>query len=48
MSAKYYQKPKKGFEKSPVKGFFFLSRFSFTNIHDSLDSRGRGRLFLFL
>ena len=26
--------------------FFFLSWFSFTNIHDSQDSRGRGRLFL--
>ena len=24
--------------------FFFLSGFSFTNIHDSGDSRGRGRL----
>ena len=24
----------------------FLSGFSFTNIHDSQDSRGRGRLFL--
>ena len=23
---------------------FFLSRFSFTNIHDSRDSRGRGRV----
>ena len=26
--------------------FFFLSGFSFTNIHDSQDGRGRGRLFL--
>ena len=25
--------------------FFFLSRFSFTNIHESLDCRGRGRAF---
>ena len=24
--------------------FFFLSGFSFTNIHDSRDSRGRGRV----
>ena len=24
--------------------FFFLSGFSFTNIHDSQDSRGRGRV----
>ena len=27
---------------------FFLSRFSFTNIHDSRDSRGKGRQFLLL
>ena len=27
--------------------FFFLSGFSFTNIHDSQDSRRRGRLYLF-
>ena len=26
--------------------FFFLSGFSFTNIHESLDCRGRGRAFL--
>ena len=25
---------------------FFLSRFSFTNIHDSRDSKGKGRLSL--
>ena len=25
---------------------FFLSGFSFTNIHESQDSRGRGRAFL--
>ena len=28
--------------------FFFLSGFSFTNIHDSQDSRGRGRLSIWL
>ena len=27
---------------------FFLSGFSFTNIHDSQDSRGKGRLYLFI
>ena len=26
-------------------GILFLSGFSFTNIHDSQDSRGKGRLF---
>ena len=26
--------------------FFFLSGFSFTNIHESQDCRGRGRVFL--
>ena len=26
--------------------FFFLSRFSFTNIHESQDCRGRGKAFL--
>ena len=28
----------------PGNFFFFLSGFSFTNIHDSQDSRGRGRV----
>ena len=29
-----------------LQQFFFLSEFSFTNIHDSKGSRGRERLFL--
>ena len=33
-------------EKKIEFGFFFLSGFSFTNIHNSQDSRGSGRLFL--
>ena len=40
----------KNFNKDEFKYFFFfflfLSEFSFTNIHDSQDSRRKGRLFL--
>ena len=30
--------------KQGIFFFFFLSGFSFTNVHDSRDSRGRGRV----
>ena len=37
---------KRNIVKIILKFFFFLSGFSFTNIHESLDCRGRGRAFL--
>ena len=30
----------------PLNSVFFLSRFSFTNTHESQDCRGKGRAFL--
>ena len=33
-------------QKKIINNFFFLSGFSLTNIHESQDCRGRGRVFL--